>query len=1147
MKLFFFAIAFAITFISHSQILNLWGANRYGGSLSGGVLYKTSPTGTGLMPVFNFDGAAAAASPIGNVVQAPNGRFYGTTMYGGVANKGTIFEYDPESGLLFKLHQFNFYENGQYPSADLIVADNGKIYGSAGDGGTDNYGILFELDIVTKTFTILINFDGPNNGATPIGNLLQASDGYIYGLTKSGGLNNHGTIFKIDPLTGSFTKLHDLNGPSSGREPLSGFCEAANGNLFTTTRFGGIHDAGTILEFNLSTASLTKEFDMVNSGTGYNPKGGLVLANDGMLYGISDGIGGGSIIRYNYIDSIFTKLMNLDILNHGDNSTGTFLKHTNGSLYMTCPDGGINGAGTIVTYNTSTGVLSKIYDFPASTDSEPCRNLTMGYDGKIYGNLHYSFSNSGKLFEFNVTSLSYNEIFQFGVPSINGRTPSGKLALGADNKIYGVTTEGGTFGHGCIYRYNASNGLYEQLWSFDGTNSGSQPKFGLVDGGNGKFYGTTFVGGANNLGVLFEFDPVSLIYTKLLDFDIISGSNPYGELMLADNGNLYGTLSNDGLFDDGTIFKFDLLSNTFTKVHDFTGGLGGSIPKGALIQADNGKIYGVTEAGGSGAGAIYEFDPVSEVFAMEFNLHYVLYGAVPQAGLIQASDGKLYGTTNAGGQELGENGTIFQYDFNTNTCVLEYSFGTGFYQVEGSFFESSDGNLYAPNNAAGGGGSWGGIFKFDESTGNVLPTAIATQNFSGYSSYSTLVEFNLCYPGYSLVESEFICAGTDYTAPDGTLFTNVTADFVHVSALTSILGCDSNVVSIVSLHNNDTSIFQNLTSLTSNQATGLFQWLDCSNGYSEIPGANFPTYTATTIGTFAVKLDNAGCEDTSACITIVPQDFYNLPEYFLLEGEVFAFPVTNIDTCDATALSFASGGVPPYHYDWYTQLYNYDSDVLDSLCEGFHTLKITDNIGDTVLVDYYVTDTANYYSWYDTTFVGFVDTVYIAAPNCLINYTIPLDSLEIITLNYLMPDTLPPGELYFIEIAYFQSGNTYIHQDTISIEEPGLYLINFSVFCPIKTNNSIKTILYGSSSFLEIHSEQTSQNSDVTVFPNPFRSSITINNIGSEELIYIYSLDGKLIHSQAPLSATEEIHLEHLESGSYILKIGESIVKIIKY
>ncbi len=121
----------------------------------------------------------------------------------------------------------------------------------------------------------------------------------------------------------------------------------------------------------------------------------------------------------------------------------------------------------------------------------------------------------------------------------------------------------------------------------------------------------TAYGGSGGFGIIFSYDPSTSTYTKLKDFDFTNGANPYGSLLQASNGKLYGMTYNGGINGTGVIFSYDLTSSTYTKLKDFDD-INGATPFGSLIQASDGKLYGMTNAGGSrGLGVIFSYDPLS--------------------------------------------------------------------------------------------------------------------------------------------------------------------------------------------------------------------------------------------------------------------------------------------------------------------------------------------------------------------------------------------------------------------------------------------------------------------------------------------------------------------------------------------------------
>ena len=142
-----------------------------------------------------------------------------------------------------------------------------------------------------------------------------------------------------------------------------------------------------------------------------------------------------------------------------------------------------------------------------------------------------------------------------------------------------------------LFEYDTTTDIYTVKFEFDNvynpTNpfsfSGKNPLGSLIQSTNGKLYGMTIYGGTSNIGVVFEFDPVTDTYSKKLDFDGSNGKNPEGSLMQASNGNLYGMTRYGGTDNVGVIFEFDSATDTYSKKLDFNyyNGFG---PLGGLIE-----------------------------------------------------------------------------------------------------------------------------------------------------------------------------------------------------------------------------------------------------------------------------------------------------------------------------------------------------------------------------------------------------------------------------------------------------------------------------------------------------------------------------------------------------------------------------------
>lgn len=208
---------------------------------------------------FAIDGSAVgprADLPAAGLIQDPSGNLYGTTQYGGdvscesndIEGCGAVFRVNSSGGETV-LYSFTGGADGMSPSAGLLRDSDGNMYGTTVEGGTNNFGAVFELNS-SGTETVLYSFTGGADGEYPYAGVIQDKLGNLYGTASIGGANNGGTLFELDP-SGTLTVLYTFNSKVDGRDgedPEGDLLLSPAGNLYGVRSHGGAHQSGVVFE-----------------------------------------------------------------------------------------------------------------------------------------------------------------------------------------------------------------------------------------------------------------------------------------------------------------------------------------------------------------------------------------------------------------------------------------------------------------------------------------------------------------------------------------------------------------------------------------------------------------------------------------------------------------------------------------------------------------------------------------------------------------------------------------------------------------------------------------------------------------------------------------------------------------------------------
>jgi uncharacterized repeat protein (TIGR03803 family) len=727
--------------------------NALGFASSTGAVLTVVPVaapGISLTTVYSFGGGNDGANP-NALVQGTNGNLYGTTQNGGTNSSGTVFRM-ANNGTPATIYSFTRVNDGAKPFAALAQGNDGNFYGSTYQGGTNDFGSLFKITD-SGVLTTLRSLDYPD-GILPYSPLIQSTDGNFYGTGYEGGSGTFGTVFKLMPA-GGFNALYSFAGGADGGFVYGGVLQSADGILYGTTYRGGALGFGTV--FTMTTNGLLSTLFSFNNTNGAFPMAGLARGSDGNFYGTTS---------------------------RGGNST-------NGTIFKITPS----------------GLFTSLYSFTGGSDGAvPSAALAEGNDGNFYGTTAYGGTYGvGTIFRV-APNGTFATLAQ--LDGLNGANPIATILQAADGSLYGTTQNGGASGRGTIFRLgviSAPPQITTQPASqsvFAGANVvfnvavfGSQPLFfqwrkngtNLTDGGNISGSATralrlgnvaTTNAGAYSVVVSNSLDSVTsadafLQVTSSPPFIVSQPTNQtltpggsaaftvvaFGNLPLAyqwqknganltDTGNISGasssslsltgvTEANNGTYAVIVSNALDSVTSTgamltvipvsapgtrLATLYSFTGGNDGGTPNG-LVQGTNGALYGTTQLGGTNfGGTIFTLTtngPVTTLLSFKGT-----NGSKPLSALVQGPSGDFYGTTEFGG--VAGAGTVFKFNSSGSLTSL-YSF-TG--DLDGSnpfapLAQGTNGNFYGTTEAGGTNG-YGTVFRI--STNGVFASLYSFTN-----------------------------------------------------------------------------------------------------------------------------------------------------------------------------------------------------------------------------------------------------------------------------------------------------------------------------------------------------------------------------------------------------------------------------------
>lgn len=660
--------------------------------------------------------------------------------------------------------------------------------------------------------------------------------------------------------------------------------------LWSMTNQGGANSVGTIISYDPANGDELVQYSFTTSVNNYYPYGSLVDYN-GKLYGLTSG---NALFSFDPSTGKDSVLHTFGQGTDGGYPTGSLVVY-NSKFYGMTSTGGANNSGVIFSYAPSTGTYTKLYDFDANFGGSPHGSFVV-YNNLLWGLALSSFVNSGHngcIFSFDPATNIFSDKYNFQqFSSLDGTNPYGELTL-YNNLFYGLTAVGGTYDFGTLFSFNPSTNACTKLHDFNA------PVFapavngptGNVSVYNGKLYGMCPIGGLNpdgagkaGYGYIFSYDPSNSTFSELYDFDGTNGRSPKGSLLLY-NSKFYGMTSYSGnsyFNGPGVIFSFDPSNNSFSNLVNFNGTNGQSPQYSSFFSFSSSNTQ--TVATGSVSGPFCS--------GTSLNVSYTVTGTFTNGNVFTAqlsdSSGHFSNAVNIGFTTSVSGGTIAA-TLPVNTLTSSH------YRIR----------VISSTPAVAGSDNGVNITINQTATPVITPSGSATvcsgnpvtllantgvgysyqwklggNNISGAtnSSYSTSVAGS-----YTVTETFGTCSVT--------------------SATPTVLTVDSYVPTItpsgtVNICNSSSLLLQTI------KVTGYtYQWR--KNG-SDIVNATAFKYTATSAGTYTVRVNDGSCTPISAATTIT----MSAPPAATIT------PSGNVNVCTGnTAMLQANTGIG-FTYQW---------------------------------------------------------------------------------------------------------------------------------------------------------------------------------------------------------------------------------------
>jgi autotransporter-associated beta strand protein/uncharacterized repeat protein (TIGR03803 family) len=345
------------------------------------------------------------------------------------------------------------------PAAGVVLDAHENIFGTTNGGGAFSSGSVFEVSASSHTITTLASFSG-DNGSLPQSNLVIDQNGNLFGETQDGGLDSFGgTVFRVDGVTHALTDLVQTGPTSQTSAPIGTPLFDSQGNLTVASLQGGTSGIGSVVEVAAGTnvAMTTATF---NGQNGAFPQGGVIADGSGNLYGVAQGgvgfslsnhtPGAGTVYKLLATTHQLVTVAQFDGGTGGSGPVGELVLDNNGNLFGVTQRGGTSDKGTIFEIMAGSGTVTTLASFDSVHGSGPFAGLLPDSRGNLFGTTSAGgTSGLGTVFELASGSQAITTLVDFN--RANGATPLGSLAVDRFGNLFGTTQSGGANNQGTVF------------------------------------------------------------------------------------------------------------------------------------------------------------------------------------------------------------------------------------------------------------------------------------------------------------------------------------------------------------------------------------------------------------------------------------------------------------------------------------------------------------------------------------------------------------------------------------------------------------------------------------------------------------------------------------------------------------------------